>query len=356
MLGVTFSTGHVGVAFVGTGLVTAFIGVKAVPKEPEEIEVSNMVKFLTTSGLNFYLEELLKNARSKIILISPYIQLQERIKEILKEKKEQGIEIIFVCRKNDLQENISEYSTKIFDSPTLHAKCYMDENEAIVTSLNLYEFSQLKNKEMGFYVKNISSGKQIYKEISIESARLCKNQPPPKPGGLEIGEPKPPNENQINQTLEEGKKYSGNQLDEFFNFDYKGNAGIKKSSTGDIVLFSNANSRYPLIEKGGIIFYQGQDIGHGDQELIFGNKDLYNAYENRNVKIFLFKDYIYSCEYFVSKEPYKEKGKWIFPLSKIARWGAIGDSRIAPHVITLHSRITPSRAALRLPKTYLCPP
>ena len=31
----------------------------------------------------------------------------------------------------------------------LHAKCYMNEEEALVTSMNLYEYSQVNNYEMG---------------------------------------------------------------------------------------------------------------------------------------------------------------------------------------------------------------
>jgi phosphatidylserine/phosphatidylglycerophosphate/cardiolipin synthase-like enzyme len=105
-----------------------------------------MIKFLTTQGINYHLEELLKNAQKEIILISPYLQLQSTIKEILSQKKDNGLDIIFVCRVNDLKEDLSRVSTKIFDCPKLHAKCYMNENEAIVTSLNLYEFSQKNNR------------------------------------------------------------------------------------------------------------------------------------------------------------------------------------------------------------------
>jgi hypothetical protein len=62
-----------------------------------------MIKFLTTNGINFHLEELLKNSQKEIILISPYIQLQKSIKEILSQKKDDGLDIIFVCRVKDLK-------------------------------------------------------------------------------------------------------------------------------------------------------------------------------------------------------------------------------------------------------------
>ena len=45
-----------------------------------------MAKFLNTSGTNFFLEELIKNAKERLILISPYLRLNDRIKELLEDK------------------------------------------------------------------------------------------------------------------------------------------------------------------------------------------------------------------------------------------------------------------------------
>ncbi len=38
-------------------------------------------------------------------------------------------------------------------SQNLHAKCYLNEKAAIITSMNLYDFSQVNNNEMGVYTK-----------------------------------------------------------------------------------------------------------------------------------------------------------------------------------------------------------
>lgn len=45
-----------------------------------------MSKFLNTSATNFYLEELIKNAKERLILISPFLKLNDRIKELLEDK------------------------------------------------------------------------------------------------------------------------------------------------------------------------------------------------------------------------------------------------------------------------------
>ena len=44
-----------------------------------------MPRFLNTSATNYFLEELIKNARDRLILISPYLKLNARIKELLEE-------------------------------------------------------------------------------------------------------------------------------------------------------------------------------------------------------------------------------------------------------------------------------
>ena len=45
-----------------------------------------MAKFLNTSGTTYYLEELIKNAQERLYLISPYLKLNDRVKELLEDK------------------------------------------------------------------------------------------------------------------------------------------------------------------------------------------------------------------------------------------------------------------------------
>lgn len=42
-----------------------------------------MAKFINTSATTYYLEEIIKNASDRLILISPYLRLNDRIKELL---------------------------------------------------------------------------------------------------------------------------------------------------------------------------------------------------------------------------------------------------------------------------------
>lgn len=118
------------------------------------------------------------------------------------------------------------------------------------------------------------------------------------------------------EALKINTEYSLAELDALFDFSYKKPSGIKKSKSGDVFLFSTTlATQYQDTQEKGVIYFQGQNTGGSHQQLIFGNKDLYDAYKNREIKIHLFKNNVYLGEHTIIKEPYKESGKWIFPLS-----------------------------------------
>ena len=52
-----------------------------------------MAKFLNTSGTTYHLEEMIKKASDRLILISPYLKLNERVKELLEDKNRLKIDI-----------------------------------------------------------------------------------------------------------------------------------------------------------------------------------------------------------------------------------------------------------------------
>ena len=137
-----------------------------------------MAKFLVTSGVSFHLEELVKNTKEKLILISPYLKFNDRIKELLKDKDRIKLDIRLIYGKNELQPEENNWlkglrSIRSSFCKNLHAKCYLNEKEAIITSMNLYEFSQQNNNEMGIHVTKANDA-ELYNEIYDESMRLVR--------------------------------------------------------------------------------------------------------------------------------------------------------------------------------------
>ncbi len=52
-----------------------------------------MAKFLNTSAANYYLEELIKRTRERLIVISPFLKFNDRIKELLADKDRMKIDV-----------------------------------------------------------------------------------------------------------------------------------------------------------------------------------------------------------------------------------------------------------------------
>lgn len=129
-----------------------------------------MAKFLTGNELNSEVEKILERAEDHIILISPYIKLHDRYASTLKSKiKNDFIKIIVVFGKNeeDLSRSMKEEDFVFFKEfpnieiryeKRLHAKYYANENLAILTSMNLYSFSQDNNIEAGVMTKSTFLG------------------------------------------------------------------------------------------------------------------------------------------------------------------------------------------------------
>ncbi|MBC8478059.1 MAG: phospholipase D family protein [Candidatus Delongbacteria bacterium] len=137
-----------------------------------------MTKFLTTTGVSFRLEEIIKGTEEKLILISPFLKINERTKELLEDKDRMKIDIRVVYGKNELQpeeNNWLKSKTSIRTSfcKNLHAKCYLNEKEALITSMNLYEFSQVNNNEMGVLITKADDS-ALYDEVLSEAMRLIR--------------------------------------------------------------------------------------------------------------------------------------------------------------------------------------
>lgn len=137
-----------------------------------------MAKFLNTSATNYFLEELIKEARDRLVLISPFLKLNDRIKELLSDKNRLKIDVRIVYGKSELQPSEMGWFQELTYLRTsfcknLHAKCYLNEEICIITSLNLYEFSQVNNNEMGILIRR-SEDAELYREAYDEAQRIIR--------------------------------------------------------------------------------------------------------------------------------------------------------------------------------------
>ena len=137
-----------------------------------------MAKFLNTSAANYYLEEIIRLARDRLVLITPVLKLNDRVKELLADKNQRKIEVHLAYEKNDLEpEEINWLRTLSFVRTSfcrnLHARCYLNEQFGIVSSLNLHELSHAKNNEIGVLVSS-DDDPELFQNLSDEADRILR--------------------------------------------------------------------------------------------------------------------------------------------------------------------------------------
>ena len=106
------------------------------------------------------------------------MKLNDRIKELLEDKNRLKIDVRIVYGKNELHpEEINWLKELTFIRTSfcknLHAKCYLNEETCIITSLNLYEFSQVNNNEMGVALSRTDDS-ELYREAYEEAQRIIR--------------------------------------------------------------------------------------------------------------------------------------------------------------------------------------
>jgi len=133
-----------------------------------------MAIFLNTQAISNELMKLIKDAKEKIILISYSFKVNQQIQERLKTKSKIGTlsEIVIVFGKTELKQTELDWikeiqDLKIYEKLNLHAKCYLNEDRAIICSMNLYDYSQQTNIEMGILITK-KDDEQAYESLMEE--------------------------------------------------------------------------------------------------------------------------------------------------------------------------------------------
>jgi hypothetical protein len=158
-----------------------------------------MAKFLDTFNLNSAIEKIFDDAFEELIIVSPYIKLHPRFVDSLRGRiSEDKLKIIILFGKNE------EDLTKSLDQTTfnflkefpnieiryegkLHAKYYANELTAVITSMNLYDYSQNNNIEAGVLIKTKlfnplsddvdRDSQEYFDKIIYRSKTYFKNEP-----------------------------------------------------------------------------------------------------------------------------------------------------------------------------------
>jgi phosphatidylserine/phosphatidylglycerophosphate/cardiolipin synthase-like enzyme len=136
-----------------------------------------MAAFLDTTAISYQLEKLLKTAKRRIVLISPYMKLRPRVRELIEDAARLGVQIQIVYGKKEQCDEVERLKAipgvSVTFCKNVHAKCYLNEELGMVTSLNLYDFSQANNQEMGILFTKLTEP-DLYHSVSQEALRIIR--------------------------------------------------------------------------------------------------------------------------------------------------------------------------------------
>lgn len=118
-----------------------------------------MAKFLNGPSVQSTLIDIINNSEKNLWIISPYLKIPIQTKNYLKSVDKRNVNIVMICRKDENkyhsdQDRIFLNGLNHLDlrhCENLHTKCYLNDKEGLITSMNLHEHSQTHNWEMGIY-------------------------------------------------------------------------------------------------------------------------------------------------------------------------------------------------------------
>ena len=138
-----------------------------------------MVEFLNKDKAYAEIVSIVDKASNKVVLITPYIKMPDDLFARLKYKDGKDMKTVVVCKEKDLASEVKSKLKQLkhlelrFDED-LHAKCFYNEDSMVITSLNLYDYSQQHNREMGILI-NLAEDESVFKEALGEADFIVTN-------------------------------------------------------------------------------------------------------------------------------------------------------------------------------------
>ncbi len=127
-----------------------------------------MPEFLTTSGISFYVEKIIREAKDELNLLMPYLQLDRPFYEALKVSSENCNSLVIVYASEDLypeeKNMLAEFNNlEIYNSVNLNARCCCNEENVMITSMDIFRSGDSESIEMGILI-NKTDDTDLYKK------------------------------------------------------------------------------------------------------------------------------------------------------------------------------------------------
>lgn len=135
-----------------------------------------MSMILDTHETNTWISHISEDARKHLVIICPYLKINEKLKRTIEVADRNGVNVFVIYGKRELDEGTLSWlkglrHSNIASIKDLHAKLYMNEEFAVISSMNLYEYSQVNNEELGVLCGK-RQDRNEFKDITFQVMRL----------------------------------------------------------------------------------------------------------------------------------------------------------------------------------------
>jgi hypothetical protein len=113
------------------------------------------MEIINPNEIGSKISTLILNAKEFFYAVTPFVGIDDwkKIRVNLSRAKDKGVDIKFFVREirpHDLQ-ILNDLCISVYLDKDLHTKLYLNQNEVIVTSMNLYEYSDVYSKDIALY-------------------------------------------------------------------------------------------------------------------------------------------------------------------------------------------------------------
>lgn len=135
---------------------------------------------LNPNEIGARIASMLLESNKRFIAISPFIKVADWKKMMIALEKAIGngvsIELYYREIKSKDYNYLNSIGVKLFEIQNLHTKLYMNDSSALMSSMNLYEYSDLNARELGVFYTDLESYNKFYNYFTkyIEKVAVSK--------------------------------------------------------------------------------------------------------------------------------------------------------------------------------------
>ena len=116
-----------------------------------------------------FLIDAINEARNQLIFVSPYIELWGHLRQTLNAASSRGVRSTLYVREDQASKLDQKDLTVIFDKihlvENLHAKIFLFDDRILVSSMNLYDFSQRASRDIAIEIMDEQQKTEIRRYI-----------------------------------------------------------------------------------------------------------------------------------------------------------------------------------------------